>query len=491
MNARIIFKNATILTLDKAKHLYENYDLVVSNKKITNIEKNVNVLPDDTVIDCSNKLITPGFINAHLHSVETSFRGMFDNLPLEQWMLYSYPPSSDFKYISERFAYLRTMCGAIEQIQSGVTCCQDDASGTPTCSVEEHDQIFQAYADLGMKANVSFNVMNKEYLDIVPYVKNIPDELKEKLLPPASDEEILALNEELIKKWNNKNNMKILISNSAPQRCTDSFSQKLFEQAVKYDLPFHTHICETRVQRVTGFEFYGKTILQHADDIGIIAPRTTIAHCNWLDDDDIRIVAERGANIAHNIVSNLKLGSGIMPFRKMMKNGVHLALGTDGTSSNDSQNILEVMKTAALVHKVPNPDYDMWPDSQEILDIAAPGGARSVMRETEIGSLEVGKSADLLIFDLTTPAFTPLNNIQNQLVYCENGSSLTDVYIDGAPVMQDKKILTVDTKALLAEFRELHKEFLEMYASCKTFADKMLPYIDKAHWKCINQFRGF
>lgn len=145
---------------------------------------------------------------------------------------------------------------------------------------------------------------------------------------------------------------KVTLSPIAPQRCDDDYNVKVYELAEKYDLPYHTHICETRMQRETGFEFYWQDNNRTLRGTRNIVPRTTIAHGNWLDDNDIEIIARTGANVVHNIVSNMKLGSGIMPFAKMRDAGVHICLGTDGSSSNDSQNIMEVMKTAALIHKV-------------------------------------------------------------------------------------------------------------------------------------------
>lgn len=487
MKKKIIFKNATIVTMDASFHIYRNYNIIVSNGIIAEIVPSVNKQEDCEIVDCCHKLITPGFINAHLHSCETSFRGLYDNLPLEQWMYYAYPPFKGLKVLSRRYAYLRTMCGAIEQLHSGVTCCQDDVAGFPGNTMEEHDQIFQAYSDLGIKANVSFSFMDKHNLDTVPYIRSlIPASLKEKIAEPVSTDFAISKNEELISAWNGKNNMKVLISNSAPQRCTDAFSQKLFAQAERHDLPYHTHICETRTQRITGFEFYGKPIMQHAADIGILSPRTTVAHCNWLDDKDIETAASKGANIVHNIVSNLKLSSGIMPYRKLLRAGVNVTLGTDGTSTNDSQNIMEVMKTAALIHKVTQPDYTQGPSSREILSLSTTNAAKSVMRQNEIGSIEVGKQADFVIFDLNSPSFTPLNHIENQLIYCQSSSAISDVYVNGRAVMKNRKITTVDENALLHEFQSMTSEFLDMYQKdIAPLADEMKFYIDQAYWQCI------
>ena len=181
----------------------------------------------------------------------------------------------------------------------------------------------------------------------------------------------------------------------------------------------------------------------------------------------------------------MKLGSGIMPFAKMRDAGVHICLGTDGSSSNDSQNIMEVMKTAALIHKVTQPDYTKWPTASQIIDCAVKGGARSIMREKEIGSVEKGKKADLLMFDLGSYAFTPLNDIKNHIVYCENGSHIRNVMIGGDMVLKNGEFTTIDERAVLAELREMHSEFMENYRKILPLSDEIFRYIDKSYRRCV------
>ncbi len=481
-----LLKNATILTLNEKDEILTHADIRIEGDTIKEIGIGLERADGEEVIDCTDLLVTPGFVNGHLHSDENMFKGKYDNMPLELWMLYAYPVSPEYGPFSDRLLYLRTMVGAIEQIKSGITSCQDDVSGHPLTTLEGHDVICKAYIDLGMRANITTSELHKNYLDTIPYLREIvPEGLQKKFSNPRTTEEALACAESIIKKWNGVDNIKIALSPIAPQRCDDDYNVKVFELAEKYDLPYHTHICETRMQRETGFKFYGKTIIEHCADIGILAPRTTIAHGNWLDDHDIQIVADKGANIVHNIVSNLKLGSGIMPYRKMLDAGVHLCFGTDGSSSNDSQNIMEVMKTAALIHKVTAADFRTWPTSDEIVDIATKGGARSLMREEEIGSVEVGKKADLLLFNLNSNAFTPLNNIKNHLVYCENGSSIEHVLIAGKFVMKNHKITTVDEAAILRELRSLHEEFMESHSKVLQQSKEIFPYVEKAYWSCM------
>ena len=484
---RVLLKNALVLTLDGGDNIFSDTDVLVENGIITRIDKGIVPTERDDVTDCSGLLLCPGFVNAHLHSDENMFKGLYDNMPLELWMLYSYPPSGDYGNFSERLVYLRTLVGAIEMIRSGCTCCQDDVSGHPRTTADTHRIIFKAYEDIGMRANVSTSAMHKCFLDTIPYLRDtIPAELQAKFRSPLSADEELSEAEKIIREWNGKGLFRVTLSPIAPQRCDDEYSVRVYELAEKYDLPYHTHICETRMQRETGYEFYGKTIVSHCADLGILSPRTTIAHANWLDDEDIAIIAEAGANVVHNVVSNLKLGSGIMPYSKMTEAGVHICLGTDGTSSNDSQSILEVMKTTALIHKVTQQDYTKWPTASQILNNAVREGARSVMRESEIGSIEVGKQADIVMYDLGSYAFTPLNDVKNHLVYCENGSHIKHVMIGGRLVLRDGSFVSIDERAVLSELRSLQAEFMEKYRKTLTLSEGIFPYIDSVYRRCVN-----
>lgn len=487
MSNRKILKNGMILTLNDTDDLIEKGDLLIDDHRIRQIGGTIRPERDDEVIDCSDLLLTPGFVNAHLHSDENFFKGLYDDMPLELWMLYAYPPDGRYGNFPDRWVYLRTLIGAMEQIRSGVTCCQDDVSGHPVTTLETHNIICRAYEDIGMRANISTSELHKNYLDTIPYLREImPEELQKQFLNPRPLSEAVAGAEEIIKTWNDVGNIKITLSPIAPQRCDDDFNVAIYELAEKYNLPYHTHICETRMQRETGFLYYGKTILQHCRDLGILSPRTTIAHGNWLDDEDVEIAGETGINIVHNIVSNLDLGSGIMPFAKLKKAGAHIALGTDGASSNDSQSIMEVMKTAALIHNVTQPDYTLWPTSNDILECATKGGARSVMRDDEIGSLEVGKKADIVMFNLNSSGFVPLNNVKNQIVYCANESSIKNVMIDGKMVLEDGRFKTVDEDEILKETREVFKDFKKHYDSILDLSEKTFPYVNQAYWKCMN-----
>lgn len=483
---RTLMKGGTILTLDKDDQILETGDILIKDGVIQEISREISAEADE-VIDCSTNLIMPGLINSHLHSDENMFKGAFDNLPLEQWMLYSCPPLS-YGPFSERLIYLRTMIGAMEMIKHGVITVQDDVSECPKGTFEGYSQVFQAYKDIGMKANVALNMGNREYCDKLPFAREvIPDKFQKELEGRPNEEELLELYQSIVDKWDRKDGLKVVVSSSAPQRCSDGYLMKLKSFAEEYDLPMHTHILETRVQRVTGDEFYGKSIVKHIQDIGFLSSRLTVIHGVWMDEEDYELLGKAGASLAHNPVSNLKLGSGIMPLIKAVQAGVNVVLGTDGMSSNDGQNIFEAMKFAALLQKVTTPDYRQWLSSRQIIAMATENGAKSLRRTKETGSLEPGKDGDLILLDKNSISFTPCNNYYNQLVYCEHGESVKAAMVKGKMILKDGKLCQIDERKIKEELMEISEDFKERFRYTQEKNRKLMPYIDEIYRRSVTK----
>jgi 5-methylthioadenosine/S-adenosylhomocysteine deaminase len=490
----LLIRNATILAMDGA-HGSAPFtgDILVRGDRIAAVGHNVPVPEGAQVIDGTDKLVTPGLINGHLHSWEAMFKGRYDNLPLELWMLYSYPILGCTP-LDARLIYLRTMLVGIESLKNGVTCVVDDIIEMPGQSMEALSAAFQAYDDLGMRANVSGNIMNKPFTDTIPYANEIlPKKLLaevNKLTPPTT-EDFLSFSKEALSRFQDKNGrLRYVIAPSGPQRCTDDLLAAAHDLALKHGTPYHIHILETKTQAVTGREFYGKTLIRHMHDIGALSERTTIAHSVWVTDDDIELMGKARCSVAHNPISNQKLGAGIAPFRKLLDAGVNVALGTDGICSNDTARMLDVMHVAAILHKVTSPNYKLWPTADEVLRAATIGGARSAMIHDQVGSLEVGKKADLVIFDTKSINFTPLNDLRNHVVYCENGSSITTVIVNGEVVVKDGSLTRVNETALLHELRSYLPEFQKHHAQVEALNREFEPYFAQIHRRCCEQDVG-
>jgi 5-methylthioadenosine/S-adenosylhomocysteine deaminase len=210
-----------------------------------------------------------------------------------------------------------------------------------------------------------------------------------------------------------------------------------------------------------------------------------VIHAIWIDDEDIRLLADSGCSVAHNPVSNLKIGSGVMPYRRLQNAGVNICIGNDEASTDDGVNLWTVGKIAGLVHNIGGSDYDNWLQPVEILNALTSGGSRAMRLPVPTGRIVEGHAADIILLDLNSLAFTPLNDLRRQLVYCESGSSVATTIVAGEIVMENRKLLTVDEEALKAEARSLAGEFAQYMARCKSAADELKPYYDKMYRKSL------
>ncbi|RWC61825.1 amidohydrolase [Mesorhizobium sp.] len=468
-------------------------DLLIEADRIAAIGSSLQPPPGAEVIDGSGKLVMPGLVNAHLHTNEALFKGRYDNMPLEVWMLYSYPIRAA-KRLSSRLVYLRSMLVAMESLKYGVTCITDDLYESPRSEMELMDSVIDAYVDCGIRATVSAHVVNRNFLDTIPFTREyVPHHLQQEIdgIIPMTTADYIAYVKQVHGRFHGRaGRIRTMLAPSAPQRCTVDLMLAANDLAREWGVPFHTHIVETKVQGVTGPEFHGKSLTAYMDDLGLLNPWTTIAHSIWVNDDDIERLGRAGVSVAHNAISNQKLGAGSAPVRKLLTAGVNIGLGSDGICSNDTPRIFDVMKAAGLMHKVNNPDWSRWLTASEVLYAGTIGGARTALLQDEIGSLEPGKKADLLILDMQTANFTPLNDVRNHLVYCEEGSSIEKVFVNGEMVVENGKLTKVDEKALLAELRAMMPEFIEYTGGVEAANHELEPAFTKVIQRCYGMDIG-
>ena len=489
-----LIKGATIVAMDNVNNAKPfTGDIRVEGDSIKEIGENLSDAGVGTIIDGRGKLVMPGLTNAHVHSWEAMYKGRYDNLPLELWMLLCYPILGAVP-LPPRLIYLRTMIVGMECLKTGVTNVLDDVIEMPTQDLDQLAAAFQAYDDLGIRANVSGHIINRPFSETIPFTDELlPDDLKAKVAaaPPPSTQSFIDLAEEAVSRFHNKKGrLRYVIAPSGPQRCTDDMLISAYELADKHDMAYHIHILESKIQAVTGHEFYGKTLIGHMNDIGALGPRTTIAHSVWVTDEDIRMVADAGSTVVHNTISNQKLCVGTMPFRKMMDAGITIGLGSDGISPNDTPRIFDVMKAAALIHKVSTPDFPQGPSTTEILRAGTINGARTAVIDDETGSLEVGKKADLLILNMKTLNFTPLNDVRNHLVFCENGTSIEKVMVNGEIVVEDDRLKREDEVALLEELRGHLPEFQKQHEQLEALNSAFRPAFEQIHRRCCDHDLG-
>lgn len=495
---KTLIRNARILTMDPDGTEHACADILVDGARIAAIGPDLaqtQAAAGARVVDASGKLAMPGLINAHLHSPASLQRGTLEGLPLELFMLYEVPPLAR-RPPSPRLCYVRTMLGAMEMLKLGITAVLDDAFYVPVPTPEAIDGVMQAYADSGMRATATLDQPNVPETTKYPFLAELlPDALRRRIdeAPRPSAAELLALYRHLIGRWHGAEAGRLGagVSCSAPQRVTPDYFESLSELGKAQDLPFVVHVLETKLQRVLGEEKYGKSLVRHIHDLGLLDERMQIVHAIWVDEHDMALMAQAGCTVAHNPVCNLKLGSGIMPFRRLREHGIPICLGTDEAIADDSCNLWNAAKTAALIHKITDPDYRNWPTAPEILSCLFQGGARALRRSDRIGQLAPGFEADLILVDLDTLAFTPLNDLRRQLVYCENGSSVRLAMVAGRVVMEDGRLLTVNEDAIKREARELAAEFASDAAQAQAGADELRPYYDAMYRRAATRDVGF
>ncbi|SDY41709.1 amidohydrolase family protein [Herbiconiux ginsengi] len=447
---------------------------------------------DVSVVDATDLLLIPGLVNAHTHSWEILFRGTSDRVPLEVWTLLSYPPAG-VAPLPPRLVYLRTMVAAIESLLGGVTTVLDDIGELPRQTLETIGPVFAAYDDAGLRATCTGTVVDVPMADRLPFAEEVlPAEMRVASRESMPAPEVVqrdyfafseAARELAARHAGGTGRIRYAVAPSAPQRATDGLLRRAAAVARENGEVLHLHLLETKLQaELARTRYDGRTIVQHLDDLGILGENVTLAHGIWLTTGDLDLLAQSGATIVHNPLSNLKLGSGILPWRALHDAGVRVALGSDGASSNDSLRMLEVVKVAALLHTLTDPDYDEWPRVGEVLQAATVAGARAAGWAGATGCIAPGLKADFVVFDLTkTTNFTPLNDAARQLVFSEDGRSIRQVWVDGRLVVDDGRCTLIDADALLAEFRAEAARYLVDLPEWTAFRDDIEPFVRESY----------
>ncbi len=419
--------------------------------------------PPDIVEGGGRHLLLPGLINAHFHSPANHLKGAFPSLPLELFMLYESPGDAELRP-SPREAYVRTMLGAIEMLRTGTTSVQDDAFLMPYPEPDIIDAVMSAYGDSGIRATVALDQPDLPESDKLPFLAGArafaPPGYEFDAPAPMPMQGLLDAYEHLFSRWHGGGGgrLRAAVSVSAPQRVSVEYFQALDAISAAHGVPIYAHMLETRAQRTLSGEqprFRGRSLVRYTADLGLLSERMNVIHAVWVDEDDLDLIAAAGAIVAHNPVSNLRLGSGVMPFQRMRDRGIPIALGVDEAICDDSVNMWGVVKMAGLIHTITGEDSSRWPTALDVLGCVWSGGAAAMLRSCELGEIAPGRLADLILLDLNSSAFTPRNDIAGQLVYCESGGDVVLTMVDGRIVARHQQVTSVDEAALLAEAREL------------------------------------
>jgi 5-methylthioadenosine/S-adenosylhomocysteine deaminase len=437
--------------LDAAKRKAVPVDILIKGDTIATIGRPGMAAPAGaTVIDARHRLMHPGLINAHTHGPGNLSKGLHDRWTLEllltanQWV-------GAGRNLEDK--YLSAMIGAAEMVMKGCTAAYDLAAEFPLPSVEGLSAMATAYEEVGMRCVLAPMVADISFFEAIPGLmdrlpKSLQTEVERFRLSPWKA--TTAQMKKALQRWPFET-VQLALAPTIPHHCSDAFLASCRDLAKEYDVGIHTHVAESKVQVIAGYQRYGTSLAQHMDEMGLVSERFTVAHGVWLDDDDMKRLGDRGASVAHNPGSNMRLGSGLADVRGMLDAKVNVGIGTDGANCADNQNVYEAMRLASLVSKVQGPDWQQWLGTDEAFYAATEGSARALGMHKQIGKIEPGYKADIVFLDLHHVNWIPMNDPVNQIVHTEDGSGVHSVMIGGRMIVENRTLLTVDLPKLAAQ----------------------------------------
>lgn len=461
-------------------------DILIEGDRILEVGPNLRC-PDGTmVIDATGHLVLPGLINAHTHAHNNLVKGSEGVWTLEDH-LNGAPAQMHGRSAEEQ--YLSAVIGAIEMVRTGCTSAYDLFLELPAPSQEGAEAVVRAYADVGMRAVLAPAVTDIVFQRTVPGLLDLlPEDLRRPVeaLSAAPATALLDISRQVIRRWDGHDRrIHVGVAPSIPGQCSEELLAGCVNLARDYGVGLHTHLCETRVQAVHGWQRWGTSVVEHLSEIGALGSRFVGAHAIWLSRDDVNLLGAAGASVAHNAASNLRLGGGIAPVREMVAAGVNVGLGSDGSATSDTLNMLDAMRLTALVSRIRRPyAQDEWLDAAGVLRMATMGSAK-VLGLGDLGEIAPGKIADLVLLDRHSIALTPLNDPVTGLVFCLPGGVRT-VIVGGRVVLHEDRILTVDEASIRRRAQAAADRLRRDNEGLQRFSAALAPYLSTA---CQAAFR--
>ncbi len=463
------------LVLDIVGHEAAPGDILLAGDGIAEIGPPGLAAPEGArVIDAADRLLMPGLVNSHTHGHGTLAKGVGDIWNLEL-LINAGPYINGHRSLEDK--YLSGLLGGLDLIQSGATACYDLFFEFPVPTLDGLAAAARGYNEAGVRVVIAPMTADHSFYEAIPgLMEALPPSLAREVervrLAPTS--ETLAALRRVVGGWSaDRDTARIALAPTIPLHCSDEFTVGCRDIAREYGTGLQMHLAESRVQAVSGLRRYGKTLTAHLAELDFLGSNFVGAHGVWLDDDDIARLADHGCAVAHNPGSNMRLGSGIAPARRLKDRGVTVGIGTDGSSCSDNQNMFEAMRFASYASRVIGVDYTKWLRTEEVLTMATEGSAKALGFGGVIGKLAPGYKADIVFLDLLHPNLMPLNDPTNQLVHCENGAAVDSVMIGGRMVLDHRVFPGVDVAALRAKVEARLVELREKTRELKDLAHRL------------------
>ena len=426
--ADLLITNGIVLTMDADHRMIDNGAVAVTGDTITAVDSTARMgqTAARETIDAAGGIIMPGLVNTHTHAAMTLFRGLADDLPLMTWLNEHIFPAEAL--LDPDKVYAGSLLGCAEMILSGTTCFCD--------MYLFEESVARAASAAGMRAVVGEVLYDFPSPNYGPIEKGFDYTCR------------------LIDQWRGDPLVTVAVEPHSPYLCAPELLVQAAEIAGENGVPLVIHLAETQAEVNTIRERHGLTPVQHLADLGVLAPNLLACHCVALDEMDMDLLAKNDVKVAHNPESNMKLASGIAPIADLIRRGVCVGLGTDGCSSNNNLDLFAEMDMAAKLHKASCLDPTVM-DATTVLRMATIDGARALGLDGQIGSIAVGKKADLIVIDTRKPHLTPMYHPVSHLVYAVGGGDVSTTIVGGRVLMKDRCILHLDLEKIMADAREI------------------------------------
>ncbi|WP_319523397.1 amidohydrolase [uncultured Desulfosarcina sp.] len=417
-----VIHNGTLVTMDVRMRIIPSGWIGIRDGCIGAIESGAPPADAPQSVDAAGGIVMPGLVNTHTHLPMTLFRGLADDLPLAEWLNDHIFPA-EARFIRPDTVRWGTLLACAEMLLSGTTCC---------CGGYFLEEVVaRAVSETGMRAVLAQGVIDFP-------APGVPDPKKNIDHAAAYATHWLSESPRITPS----------IFCHAPYTCSDATLKAAKAAADEMGLLFQVHVAETRQERERSIREKGLSPLAHLDSLDLLDRRTLMAHCVWLDERDIAVAADRGCAVAHCPESNMKLASGIAPVVAMRVAGIPVGLGTDGCASNNDLDLFGEMATAAKLHKAASGDPTVL-GALDVLKMGTIDGARAIGLNDSIGSLEIGKQADIVVMDTHAAHLTPMYHPESHIVYAAGGSDVRHVFVSGQPLVQDRRLLTMDIREIM------------------------------------------
>lgn len=429
----------------------EPLDLLIEDGRIREIGAPGMPAPADAEhIDAADRLIIPGLVNSHTHAHGGLSKGaVSDRLPLEVFLTGSGALNGS-RTLEDK--YLSAQLSAAEMVRKGCTAAYDLFVEYPVPSTEGVDAVARAYRDVGMRAVIAPMMADQTLYQAYPgLVDALPEALREtaRRAATAPFAESLKACRTILRNWSfDRDVICPALGPTIPLHCSDEFLVGCRDLAREYEVGLQTHLAESAAQAAVAQQRYGTSLTAHLGKLGVLGERFSAAHAIWIDRDDMQRIADAGGAVAHNPLSNLRLGSGLAAVRAMLDCGLAVGIGTDATATSDTQNMFEAARLAAYLSRLRGSEYAQWISASEAFTLATLGSARVLGFAGKLGAIAQGAFADLVFLDLGHINYVPLRDALLQLVNAESGAAIEAVIVGGRFILRDGRLLTVDEAKL-------------------------------------------